>query len=460
MYEVLAVADNDSEKHATEFCGTWVIPPHELGGIDYDVVVVASIFFRNIQRQLVGDLGVPVEAIDDVSLRLGAVLRAARRSLPEDYQAELLLALGSTTAEHSHIQDVSARLAESTRRLETTSLDVETWLAMRYSLMIHGFIEASEAARMHARDAALLLVSNGDGAEDPGVLLTAIRASLDGGDISAARRFRAKLSDPGSHASDLVAIDSYLEMSERGSFTPRAGTEAVDDEGDRRFRNLLAGRSVAIVGPAPCPEGLGREIDTFDVIVRVSYWGASHLPSQDAAGSRTDVSYYNEQHGARAVQDAHIGVLSDLRLAVFKDPSQVARFSPSRAAFLPGPCLFDGHPNMIPIMLFDMLHFNPSRIKVFGTNFFLSDRASRYDKSYVGISSHSASGRLFALARHDLCSQVNFVRNLVKAGAVEIDEIGARVLDMSNRDYMAAMERVDWRLPTHGSATQSGGTQG
>jgi len=438
QFELTAFVDNDPEKLGTTVGGIPVVSPEEIGHADFDVVVVASIFFLSIQGQLIG-LGVPVEKIDDVSLRLGRVLRASREHLPAHFDALLLDALRSASSARGHSGGAASQLAEQTRALDAGRLDAGTWLAMRYALMIHGFAEASEAARAHAITSALSAATSDAGVRDPHILMGALRASIDTGDLESARGWRSLLEAEPSDEEALHFIDRYLSMCGSGAVS----AEQAESENEV-FRTLVKGRSVAVVGPAPCGAGQGREIESFDLFVRVSYWGADHLPDPLTAGSRTDISYYNEQHGLRVVQPENIDLLKDLRYVVFKDPAQAREFTASRAAILPGPILFDGHPNMIPLILFDLLHFDPARLKVFGTNFFLSDRRDHYDHSYVGISSHAASGRLFAVARHDLSSQLNFTRNLVDAGRVEFDATGATVLNMTSCDYMRAMESVDW----------------
>ena len=92
---------------------------------------------------------------------------------------------------------------------------------------------------------------------------------------------------------------------------------------------------------------------------------------------------------------------------------------------------------MTPIILFDLLAYHPACIKVFCSNFYLSRRP--YHEYY---SPHRLSP-LEGWAHHDLCSQVNFVRNLYANGVVEFDKESARALRMSNTEYLRCMERLD-----------------
>ena len=57
--------------------------------------------------------------------------------------------------------------------------------------------------------------------------------------------------------------------------------------------NLISGKSVAVVGPAPSSELIGSEIDSYDIVVRTNYQGQNKLGDPKEFGVRTDISYYN-----------------------------------------------------------------------------------------------------------------------------------------------------------------------
>lgn len=63
--EVVAVVDNDPMKHGTLFLDHRVIAPAHLASIEFDCVVVASIRFNEITKQLL-DLGIPPERIEQM----------------------------------------------------------------------------------------------------------------------------------------------------------------------------------------------------------------------------------------------------------------------------------------------------------------------------------------------------------------------------------------------------------
>ena len=112
---------------------------------------------------------------------------------------------------------------------------------------------------------------------------------------------------------------------------------------------------------------------------------------------------------------------------------------------------------MIQNVCFDVLNFRPKKIKLFNLNFRLAQEAhhegykpdSKAHELYVknsGITYHKLWPRQIVttggFAHHDLLSQLNFTRNLWRNKKVEVDDVCAEVLLMSNKEYLARMEKI------------------
>lgn len=63
LYEIVAFSDNDSEKWGMDFYGKKVIPPAEICGLEYDIIVVISSFYEIIREGLVADYQIKAESI-------------------------------------------------------------------------------------------------------------------------------------------------------------------------------------------------------------------------------------------------------------------------------------------------------------------------------------------------------------------------------------------------------------
>lgn len=60
---VIAFLDNDPNRWGTYLLGHPVLEPKEINSLDYDLIIITSLWFDSIQHQLVEELGVPKEKI-------------------------------------------------------------------------------------------------------------------------------------------------------------------------------------------------------------------------------------------------------------------------------------------------------------------------------------------------------------------------------------------------------------
>lgn len=217
-------------------------------------------------------------------------------------------------------------------------------------------------------------------------------------------------------------------------------------ERDWKFRSLIEGKSVAIVGPAPPDSGCGQEIDGFDYVVRTNYRIGSNDPVSDF-GSRTDIAYYN--HYRIATQQADVRNASRLvPWVVLKSGADLARFQEfapdhtgdARNAFLIHDLFFqDAAPMAIQTILGDLLRFAPGRIKLFCTTFYNS--ANTYNAGYRAIPL-TADTTSRDLRLHEPFSCFAFVQNLYRSGLCEVDETTARVIKATPSIYAECLQSL------------------
>ena len=114
--------------------------------------------------------------------------------------------------------------------------------------------------------------------------------------------------------------------------------------------------------------------------------------------------------------------------------------------------LFNGSSTAVPNALFDILHFQPRRVKVFHANFWLSHGSyysgyamTKREKEMVGSGADNPFGSWSwkgTFSGHDFLSQVNFVRNLWAAGLIEVDGPCEEVLSLTSHGYLSAMQDI------------------
>lgn len=63
---------------------------------------------------------------------------------------------------------------------------------------------------------------------------------------------------------------------------------------------------------------MAKEIDFFDIVIRLNYRGMELLPNPQKFGSRIDVSYYNRENCDRISEFANQDFYRDLHFSVFK----------------------------------------------------------------------------------------------------------------------------------------------
>jgi len=205
------------------------------------------------------------------------------------------------------------------------------------------------------------------------------------------------------------------------------------------FSDLINGKRVAIVGPAQNDLNNGKEIDSFDIIVRFNYKG-ENIDAKNY-GSRTDISYFN---GANTwdLQNKYKKLqINDLKAAVYK-VSVIENYlncKCNRRMFLPlEHCMLDSSPNALQNMLADLLLYQPQEIKVFSIDMRLTNKR---DISY-GIMGESFWDRYYPKASHDPYSNYLFIEYLYSNNLISVDSKLKKILDLGIVDYMMQLQEV------------------
>jgi hypothetical protein len=363
-------------------------------------------------------------------------------TLPEEYLRRFLYAANSIQNVGGDTSAVIDGLIAQTHDLDVDAMSVDGWLGLYRLCIVAKMFTCAYAARQKSIDRALT-----DAAGHPsGIDHTrrAILAAIDRFDRKAVEclleRYRSNTAGP----SDYTSLRAYLDLNRGAVEDARSAWNAAENERDRRFGELVDGRSVAIVGPAAGGGADGGEIDTFDLVIRCNYRGRESMPDPVRYGGRVDISYYNNMTAG------HIGAgirsfLADLKFAVYKNRGHAnlndralehrCRIAHRNSFY------FNGTPNMIQIILYDLFHFNPARVKLFKVDFYLSP--IRYYDAYLYSSEFSETDYLRNdFADHDNLAQFNFVKNIWNAGIIEADAGCAGALSLHPREVMVKLDEL------------------
>lgn len=234
--------------------------------------------------------------------------------------------------------------------------------------------------------------------------------------------------------------------------------------------NLLKGKSVAIVGPAQymMSSGLGKEIDSFDTIVRINRSYESINQYSADIGSRTDILYscLIEKPANAGVLDLDVfknygikyicappasnmkGLSSQTRLHNLIDVSKVEKISHEIPVRIVDHIFHNQlaqavncRPNTGFMAIYDLLRFEPRVLKIYGFSFYL-DGFIKGVKDGIeqeqGKTQEEFTTQCFNSKRHVQENMWNFAKNtLPENNIVEVDNILDNILKMKNLDRNA-----------------------
>jgi len=291
------------------------------------------------------------------------------------------------------------------------------------------------------RDKAIesaLYQGDGDSLE-VNLLIKAFKAAVDCSDfVSAGRSVNRleKILGMRRYSQDMKA---YLLLNKGEMEKARKILTRKFNKEDRKFARYIKDKSIAIVGPASSAKSPEEEINSFDIVIRNNLVSEAYAPKGIKGQYRAECSYYNgwvsneinKKNQSRFLEQYDYCIFKSLDFDYQKDFKKKGK---AREVKMPV-FFFNGSPNMIPIILYDLLNFEPSRVKLFNVNFYLA--RTIYNKDYYN--KDMFKGRR-SLAAHDALSNFNFVRNIWKADLIETDEECTSVLEMSPQEYCKRLE--------------------
>lgn len=214
---------------------------------------------------------------------------------------------------------------------------------------------------------------------------------------------------------------------------------------EQKFASYISNKSIAIVGPVNSGLNLGDEIDSYDIVLRFNYMGTEKL-SQNNFGKKTNISFYIEARlwGDRIASEK-ISWMNELDWVIMDSPHSLDDISftgvttPIRkryyAAHPFANPMFKGASSGIQRAILDLMRFNVKKIKVFNTNLFLENN---YDKNYA--SRGKLGVEYFNFHWHDPLSNFVFLKRLQSFSLIESDEVLNKILKMSKKEYIEALE--------------------
>jgi hypothetical protein len=210
----------------------------------------------------------------------------------------------------------------------------------------------------------------------------------------------------------------------------------------------IEGKSVAIVGPAPSNIDLSSEINSYDVVIRLNYKGKEYFKYASDSGNKINVSYYNGENSTLIKNFKNRSFLDDIDFAIFKkfkygyQIELQKKYKKSRELKSFDSYIFMGSLNMIPNVVLDILRFNTTKIKIFKTNFFMSDFPHEKGYKLKNQAEIKTSDSWNMHWEHNLVSQIKLMKNLWRSSKIEIDHECMKVLELNIDEYIKNMEMI------------------
>ncbi len=230
---------------------------------------------------------------------------------------------------------------------------------------------------------------------------------------------------------------------------------------DAAFVECVAGKRVAVVGPASSTAREGPLIDSYDLVARFNYKEDGIGLDPLHKGERCDLVYFNRAQTEYLVTDGdltrfprtprwvitrrqkHADSLSRALHAEAVRSNAVPwshryRFTPVYDA-----PLFCGLFTAAPNATLDLLHCGAASVDVFHADFMLSsERTRKYNPFMKDLAETTRiTVRSFAGA-HDPITQVAMMKTAYRSGRIHGDEPFRAALQLGEQEYMDALQRL------------------
>lgn len=228
---------------------------------------------------------------------------------------------------------------------------------------------------------------------------------------------------------------------------------------DQAFVDFVAGKRVAVVGPAPSTAGQGHVIDRHDLVARFNYKEDGVGLDRLHKGERCDLVYFNRAQTEYLVTSGDLSRFprgpawvitrrqkhaDALRLALEEEAARSGA-APWLHNYRSTPVyevpLFRGLFTAAPNAILDLLHCGAATVEVFHVDFMLTvKRARNYNPLMQDIADATRITVKSFAGPHDPLTQLAMMKRAGECGRVHGDEPFLAALRMGEQEYMDALQ--------------------
>ena len=201
------------------------------------------------------------------------------------------------------------------------------------------------------------------------------------------------------------------------------------------FGEFVAGRSIAIVGPAPMPHDQSADIDGHDLVYRVNV-----APIGGHYGARMDITFLNGNIGRTIYDDDQ----NDLRQRLERATWWVYKGTTSMQGRRDGLWRIIRKPklrlnlNAVTGALFDLMQFDTGPISIYGADLYAGGPDAAYNPDY---DRRDSAGQAQGVVLHEPWKQMRVHRACFATGRVVGDDRYLAAVNMTDDEYQAVIDR-------------------
>lgn len=220
-------------------------------------------------------------------------------------------------------------------------------------------------------------------------------------------------------------------------------------EFDSDFYKLIYQKSIAVIGPSKSLNKDALEIDNFDVVVRLNYTSEKKGCDFHHKGMRVDISYFNGEQSNVLNSKNNLSVLDSIQYSCFKGDKvfdnirKKCKNAKYRRIISFSDFAYHGTYNLIPLVLMDLLLYNPRNIKVFHSDLMLTQKRYNGYYSYNTLEkTNSEINNSFRVSSitHDPITQYNLLKRLYDIKKISGDKVFEKVMDIGLLNYLKNLQ--------------------
>lgn len=210
-----------------------------------------------------------------------------------------------------------------------------------------------------------------------------------------------------------------------------------NDKIDLDYKKLIENKSIAIIGPSNNSNFNKEKLVEFDFVMQPNIFD-----ERDLFDYNKTIGYYSKFSTNKInlyIDQNRFDFFNKLKFVCIKGASEkIKKNIFNSRQFDLKLKLTSGSEQLLQYIISDLIKFNPKKIKIFSTDFYLNEKT--YTLNYSGNKIRNINFlerkviSKISLSSHDLMSQIKFVKTFEKLGYIEVDDFTKNFIDKDSKE--------------------------